>query len=74
MQAEVGDPAVLRVPVTGLAGAAQERVEGVDRGLPERQPVALRADDEGQLQLHGAGGDRRGVNDRGPDLLLVRPR
>lgn len=36
LQTEVGDPAVLRVPVAVLAGATQERVEGVDRGLPQQ--------------------------------------
>jgi hypothetical protein len=50
MQAEAGDPAVLRVPIPVGTGAAEEWVQRVDRRLPEAKPVAQRADNEGDLQ------------------------
>ena len=35
-------------------------LERVDRGLPEAEPVALRADDEGELQVDASGGELGG--------------
>ena len=40
VEAQVGDPAVSGVPVTVCASATEKRVQGVDRGFPEAEPVA----------------------------------
>jgi hypothetical protein len=61
MQAEVGDPAVLRVPIPVGTGAAEEWVQRVDRRLPEAKPVAQRADSEGDLQLTPPAGISRAL-------------
>ena len=68
MEAQVGDPAVSGVPVTVCASATEKRVQGVDRGFPEAQPVAMRAGNEGNLQPDAAGGDLVSVDHRAAHL------
>lgn len=73
MQAEGGDPAILRVPIPVDTGATEEWVQRVDRRLSKAKPVAQRADIEGDLQLYTVPGDLAGVGHRGAHLLLVDP-
>ena len=46
VESELGDPAILGMPIPVRSGATQEWVERIDRGLPQRGPIALRTDDE----------------------------
>jgi hypothetical protein len=54
VQAEFDDAAVARIPLPVGPGGAEDRCER-DGGFPEVDPVAVRADEEGEVQPHRPG-------------------
>jgi Asparagine synthase len=72
VQAQFGDPAVERMPGAVRIGAPEERVERVDRLLPEVQPIPAWANLEGELEPDGSGWQFCRVRNGGADLLLER--
>lgn len=49
MEAEIDDAPVSGVPFPVGLRASEQRVEGINRGLPEVESAALGTDDEGEL-------------------------
>ena len=71
VKAKPDDAAVALVP-RSTAVAAQDRVERVDRLLPQIGPISVRTDSEGELELERTIGKLFGVDELVSNFVLPR--